>query len=253
MKINPHNYLITGATSGIGKALVNKLSEEKKGDNKIFLLSRSIDESLEKMVTDDHLAYYPATDLTTLHKLPNIIDAIDVFFPGQFVLIHCAGDFWEHLPFLEVSAETAANMMNSHYGTLYSVLQAVIPLFLKKGGGKIVTFSCNATSQNLPNMLPFTAAKAAVEASIKCIAHEFAAQNIVANAIGLSSLQTEKVRKSKPYGDYDHYINLSDICDTVLEVANFSNGLANGNIINCYEYSTSFYNKGYFERIKKNP
>lgn len=245
---NQNNYLITGATSGIGKAIINKLIDNK--DNKLFLTSRSSDSSLEQIVSKT-ITYHSEIDLRELHKRNDIIEKIDSFFDESFTIIHCAGDFWDHLPFLEVSTERASSMMESHYGTLYSTLQAALPLLIKKGGGKILTFSCNAVNYNFPNMLPFNAAKAAVEATIKCIAHEYAKHNIVANAIALSSLQTQKVKESKPNGDYEHYINLSDISDTVLEIANLTNHLANGNVINCYQYSESYYNSGYFQRIKQ--
>eukprot|EP01037_Dinobryon_pediforme_P010931 gene10931-11014_t len=57
-----------------------------------------------------------------------VLDEIDAFFAEPFVLIHSAGDFWDHVPFLSVDTKRAKDMMDSHYGTLYNVLQSVLPM-----------------------------------------------------------------------------------------------------------------------------
>jgi NADP-dependent 3-hydroxy acid dehydrogenase YdfG len=244
------SFLITGATSGLGKALAIKIAREYGDSCKMIMISRSFNKELDSL-RSDKIKYIPGIDLLDISPNDAVSKQIDAFFIEPFVLIHSAGDFWDHVPFLSVNTKRAKDMMDSHYGTLYNVLQSVLPIMVKKGGGKILTFSCNATVYNFPNMLPFTAAKAAVDATIKCIAHEYANRNIVANSIALSSLQTEQNKDSKPFGDYYNYLDLEEISQTVIEIADLSNNLANGNVINCYKYSDSYYNQGYFERIKQ--
>ncbi len=243
-----NNYLITGATSALGKALAGFIKTKYGKECKLFLVSRSHSNELESLV-DDNVVYHSGIDLLDIKLTDKVILDIDNFFEGNFTLIHSAGDFWLHLPFLDFETIKARNMMDSHYGTLYNVLQNVLPMMIKKGGGKILTFGCNATDYHFPNMLPFTAAKAAVDATIKCIAHEYANKNIVANSIALSSLKTPQNKDSKPFGDFEHYLDLQELSQTVIEIAELTNNLANGNVINCYKYSDSYYNEGYFHRI----
>ncbi len=242
------NYIITGATSSTGQVLAQLVTNDK--NSKLVLISRSLNETL-KSLENSNVKYFSGVDLFKFHDYNEIIRFIDSTFNEPFSLIHTAGDFWEHLPFLEVELDTAINMMNSHYGTLYAVCHALLPIMIKKGGGKIITYSCNATNYNFPNMLPFTAAKAAVEATIKCIAHEYSQHNIVANAIAISSLKTEANKRSKPYGDYEHYLSLEELGYTTLDLLNQRGKLMNGSVINCFEHSDSYYNQGYFQRIKQ--
>lgn len=242
------NYLITGATSALGKAIAVSLKELFRDEVKLFLVSRSHNQELQDLV-DSNIVYRSGIDLLEMDS--SLIEEINSFFDGNITLIHSAGDFWFHVPFLEFTTRNSKSMMDSHYGTLYNVLQNILPLMISKGGGKILTFGCNATDYHFPNMLPFTAAKAAVDATIKCIAHEYANRNIVANSIALSSLKTPQNKDSKPYGDFDHYLDLKELSSTVIEIAELSNNLANGNVINCYKYSDSYYNEGYFHRIKQ--
>lgn len=243
-----NNYLITGATSALGKALAAFIKNKYGKECKLFLVSRTHNNELESLV-DDNVVYHSGIDLLDIKPTDKVIQEIDKFFDNNFTLIHSAGDFWLHLSFLEFETIKARNMMDSHYGTLYNVLQNVLPMMIKKGGGKILTFGCNATDYHFPNMLPFTAAKAAVDATIKCIAHEYANKNIVANSIALSSLKTSQNKESKPFGDFEHYLDLQELSQTVIEIAELTNNLANGNVINCYKYSDSYYNEGYFHRI----
>ena len=249
---NTKNYLITGATSALGRALVENLINKFETGLKLFIVSRSHNDELENVSNGKNIVYRSGIDLLELSQNSSVVAEIDLFFDEPFKLVHSAGDFWLHLPFLEFDTTKARKMMDSHYGTLYNVLQCVLPVMISKGGGKVLTFSCNATDYHFPNMLPFTAAKAAVDAAIKCTAHEFADRGIVANSLALSSLKTPQNKHSKPFGDFDHYLDLHELSQTVIEIAEFSNNLANGNVINCYKYSDSYYNEGYFQRIKQN-
>lgn len=243
------NYLITGATSSLGKHLANHIVQHEK-DYKLFLVSRSQDNELERLCSKN-VKYAYNVDLLKVNDKSEVVVEIGNFFQSSFNIIHSAGDFWFHLPFLEFDTNAAINMMNSHYGTFYNVLQIFLPHLIKNKGGKILTFSCNATDFHFPNMLPFTAAKAAIDATVKCIANEHSKDGIVINSIALSSLKTEQNKGSKPYGDYDNYLDLDDLSNKVLEVLNMQGEYLNGNILKCFNYSESYYNEGYFQRIQQ--
>lgn len=242
------NFLITGATSEIGHHLAKDLVKNHN-NVRLLLASRKYNADLDGLQSD-FVKYLHGMDLLMPENCAHISQECEATFDGPFSIVHSVGDFWDHVPFPEIDAINAQHMMNSHYITLYGLLQALIPLLIKNGGGKILAFSCNSVRHNYPYMVPFTAAKAAVEALIKCIAHEYAKYGIVANALALSSVQTEAVRQSKPHGDFDHYIHIDSLTNTILDVLS-SNTMINGNIINCYTYSESFYNSGYFQRIKQ--
>jgi 3-oxoacyl-[acyl-carrier protein] reductase len=244
---NQKSFVITGANSHIGKGIISYLLKE--GNVNLLLTSRSHDSDLENLVSEN-VSYYPGLDLLDQSKLLDLQSYADKQFDGPFNLVHSVGFFWYHVPFSEVSMKNAKEMMDSHYTTLYGTCQSLLPIMIKKGGGRIIAFSCNSVNFHFPFMAAFTSAKAAVESLIKCIAHEYAQNNIVANSLALSSMQTEVVKASKPFGDYEHYIPISDLCITISELLSMKSDIVNGNTINCYKYSESYYNQGYFQRIK---
>ena len=139
---------------------------------------------------------------------------------------------------------------NSHYATVYCAGKIVLPHMKKLGGGRFMTFSCNSVRYLYPNMAPFCSAKAAVEALTQCIAHEYAEFGVSANCFRLSSLKTPEVVDSKPHGDSEHYMEVSEITNVIRNFSENMNIFLNGSIIELYEFSKSFYNKGYFERIR---
>lgn len=250
MKNSGQNYLITGATSALGKKLANTIVRRYGQNVKLMMLSRSYSKDLDELKSDS-ICYIHGIDLTNLVMGDEVAKKCEEFFEGPFSLIHCAGDFWTHVPFLTFSTDNARKMMDSHYVTLYAVLQSVLPVMIKRNGGKVIAFSFNSMNDNFPHILPYNAAKAAVEATVKCIAHEYAKDNIIANLLALASFKTEASKKSRPFGDFDNYLELSEISETVLDVVNLSNSLITASVINCYKYSDSYYNQGYFERIRK--
>jgi len=241
------NIVIAGATSALGMNLAKTLA--KNPANKLILLSRTFNETLQNLC-NENINYLSGIDLTLLRKDDEIAKKCEAFFDGPFSLIHCAGDFWTHVSFLNFSPEQAKRMMESHYLTLYATLQSLLPVMIGKRGGKILAFSFNSQDDNFPFILPFNAAKAAVEATIKCIGHEYAQHGIAANVLSLASFKTEASRKSRPFGDFENYLELSEISQTVLDVLDMNGNLVNASVINCYKYSETYYNQGYFERIK---
>lgn len=239
MKIN--NFIITGANSDIGKALLAKLSINK--DNKIIAVSRSkISPSLsENIVCIDNI------DLNSEKDLVIISEKVNTLFSDKFIFIHSVGNFWHHKTMTNTEYEEATNMMDSHYNTLYGCIKYLLPVFKKVEGGKIIAFSCNSVGFNYPEMAAFTSAKAAVETLIKCTANENSKFGVIANGIALSTIKTEKVINSKLKKYHSQYITEEELLEVVDNLINAS-PLINGNIIRILKYSEYFYNEGYFQR-----
>jgi len=239
------NIVITGAGSALGGALLKEILDST--DDKLITTSRR---RLSSAIVKDESRHIHLSgiDLTEIPSLTTLRDKVDAFFDGEFDIIHSVGDFWLHVPFTEYNVESAKNMLLSHYITLYGVCNELIPLMMAKGGGHITAFSCNSVRHCYPHMAAFTSAKSAVETLIRCLANEYAQHGIIANAIALASLQTESVQKSKPFADFEHFMSVEKIAKAVLKINCEDLEYLNGNVINLFRYSESFFNKGYFER-----
>lgn len=245
------NYIIFGATSDLGQALVQLLS--KDANNKLMLVSRSEQEHLFKdILSDNVIKYIGGYDLTASSSIELVKSHIKSFFPENegFNVVMPVGSFWDHYPLEQVPYDEGIKISNSQYATVYSAALMTLPLLReRKRGGKFITFSCHSVRYLYPRMAPYCAGKAAVEALTQCIAHEYAQYGITANCLRLSSLYTEKVRASKPHGDSKHYMKLPKLAEIIRSLCESPNSYVNGSIMELYEYSDSFYGKGYLERI----
>lgn len=239
------SIILTGASSHLGQTLLKEIIT--KYDYKIITTSRSPDDLTFNIDSSRHM-HLNGINLTKEACLRKLRKTATSFIKDKFDIIHSVGNFWYHVPFSDYPIESAKAMMESHYLTLYGVCSEMLPLMIENGGGHIIAFSCNSVRYNYPNMAAFTSAKAAVETFIKCLANEYSKYNIVANVMALASLQTDTVKKSKPYGDFDNFMSLKKVAKTILKINDEELSYLNGNIINLFKHSDSFYNVGYLER-----
>lgn len=234
------NYVITGGNSEIGRALADYLTQQ---NHEVLLISRS-----QKPISEKSDNWLDGIDLTKEKDLIKFQNFIEMHFCSPFTIIHSVGDFWAHKSITNTRFEEAISLIHSHYITLYGVIKYVVPIMQKLGGGKIVAFSCNSVKYNYPDMAAFTSAKAAVECLIKCVANEQSKYNITANAIALPSIKTKSVIKTKPEEFHKNYPTLEELTECIEKALESISPLINGNVINLFKYSDSFYHKGYYER-----
>ena len=234
------NYVITGGNSEIGQALAEYLI---KRNHEVLLVSRSL-----KPKDETSYDWIDGIDLTNEDDLMKLQNFIRNRFCVPFTLIHSVGDFWAHKSITNTRFDEAISQINSHYVTLYGTIKFVVPIMQAVGGGKIIAFSCNSVRYNYPDMAAFTSAKAAVECLIKCVANEQSKYNIIANAIALPSIKTKNVMKTKPEEFHKNYPTLDELTECIEKTIEGLSPLINGNVINLFKYSDSFYHKGYYER-----
>lgn len=241
------DILITGISSDIGRTVVAALARDA-GVHILGTMRRTRPGRLRfaKCVT-----VLDQCDLTQAACCERLACAAEKRFRGPFGFVHCVGDFWDHVPFLEYDTESAEKMFSSHVITFYNALRAIVPLMVRNGGGSTISFSCNSTRYSYPWMTAFTASKSATDSMVRSLANEHAGQGLRFNSLVLSSVQTEKVRKSKPHGDFAHFIRATDLVPVIRFLMSEEGRLVNGNNINMFEYSAEFYSSGYFERVAK--
>ena len=240
MKSN--SYVITGASSYLGKALVDFYC---KTGNKVILTSRSFCNDLDKF-QDENTLYLPSLNLVDGNDLKFLCKEVSKFFPkDKFHVINCVGFFPGYKLIEEMTIEEAIKVLESNVLTVFGVANQLIPLMRERGGGHFIGFSMHTSYQHYPYMALFSAAKNALESLIKCISNENLKYKIYANVISLATLLTETEKRIKPYGDYDNWLKTEEVCEIVYNLINDSNGLVNGSIIHAYKYSKTFFEESY--------
>ncbi len=235
------NYLIIGGNSDIGFGLAKYLIES---NHNVVVVTRS----KCKHAIIDCLKLIEGIDLLNEECLRKLCIEVENLFETNFNIIHSVGDFWFHKSMEDTKISEANNLIQSHYSTLFNVIKYLVPIQIKKGGGKLIAFSCNSVKYNYPYMAAFTSAKSAVECLVKCSANEFSNRNIIINAFALPSIFTEKVANSKPENFANKFITLNELCSTIVNMIENLSIFTNGNVIALFKYDDNFYKKGYLER-----
>ena len=215
-----------------------------------MLVSRSRTDLFKDILSDDVIEF-SGYDLTNSSCIEPLKKMQMLFLMGRLMLLLQPVFFGITFPFEEIPFDEAIEITRSHYATVHCSALITLPLLRERRGGKLITFSCNSVRHAYPRMSSFTVGKAAVETLTQCLAHEYAQYKITANCLRLASIATKDVIDSKPYGDSEHYLKVEELANIICSLCESPNTYINGSILELYEYSPSFYGKGYLERIRK--
>lgn len=174
------NYLIVGASSGIGFATASLLKVE---GNNIYTVSRNESE-----------------DLKTLQTTFTRFDAINDSFPENFLpeilhgVVYCPGSI-NLKPFHRLSLDDFKSDLEINFFGAIKTIQAALPALKKANGSSIVLFSTVASQLGMPFHASVAAAKSAVEGLGKSLAAEYASNGIRVNIIAPSLTNTPLAEK----------------------------------------------------------
>jgi NAD(P)-dependent dehydrogenase (short-subunit alcohol dehydrogenase family) len=182
--------IITGASSGIGKALAHYFLT--KGDNVVINSSTAskLKQTYDELGGGDNLAFGPGDIRNKAVGELLVKTAVDRFGTAD-VLINNAGIF-EPRPFLVVDEAYLDKFLNTNLKGTYFTTQAVIPQMLKQKDGVVINIGTPIVGHALGGV-PVTAAmasKGAIHALTLQLAAEFGAQNIRTNTVAPGVIRT---------------------------------------------------------------
>jgi NAD(P)-dependent dehydrogenase (short-subunit alcohol dehydrogenase family) len=193
MNLQGRGVVITGANQGLGKVIARACVRE--GAN-VFLCARDRDllESTRAELCADassgQLILAHAADVSRPEDVSSLIQSAADLLPSLNGLVNNAGIYgpigrvedvdWEHW-----RQAIEINLM----GTVM-LCRAVLPLFRRNGGGKIVNLSGGGATAPLPRFSAYAASKAAVVRFTETLAIETRGTGIDVNAIAPGPLNT---------------------------------------------------------------
>ncbi len=172
------NYLIIGASSGIGEATASKL---KSAGHNVFSASRT----QPTVLVDGHTAF-DATNLTDVNfdTLPDVLDGI-VYAAGTINL----------KPFNRLKQEDFLRDLQINVLGAITVIQENLKRLKAAEAASVVLFSTVAVQTGMSFHSSVSVAKGAIEGLTKSLAAELAAANIRVNAIAPSLTDTPLAEK----------------------------------------------------------
>jgi len=179
--------IITGASSGIGRAMSQALAEL---GCKVVLAARSAEKlnDLALEIGPDALAI--STDLTSDADIKAMIEKTIAHFGGVDILYECAGVFATG-PFAEADPDHISQILDVNVRGVMLAAHAVLPHMRKRGTGDILVVGSIAGVSELRDEATYSASKYAVQTFVRILRRQVAADGVRVGIICPGTVATE--------------------------------------------------------------
>ena len=203
--------LITGSSRGIGRAIALRLAKDGfsvilhgiKESEKLTAVKTEI----EEMGGSATVETADLTDLAATAALASRMGEVDVLILNASVQYR--------RPWQEITPEEGTAQLNCNFLSSLILMQAAAPHMQKKGWGRIVTVGSVQEAKPHPDMLVYSASKAAQANAVRSLSLQLAKDGVTVNNVSPGVIYTdrnvealsdpdyaEKVRASIPVGFY---------------------------------------------------
>lgn len=192
--------VITGASTGIGRALALQLARESKAQ--LLLNARGV-EDLERTAEDVHKAGGKAAcvsgDVSDAEVCSKILSSCKSEFGGIDILVNNAG-LTRGGPMKDLKIEDWRYVFEVNFFAALGLTYGVLPTFLEQGYGKIVNVASVAGKISLPGTVCYASSKFALTGFSEGMAAEFAGKiDVITVCPGW--VRTEFFKRNKTAGD----------------------------------------------------
>lgn len=202
--------LVTGANSGIGFAVVTRLLAE---GHKVIAHIRENLGDLEGIQDDNQLEIVRA-DLSDLESVSQMTS--DPKVQGVDILVNNAGTYCFRDDFESIVVKDVEHLLRVNVIAPMVLCQAVIPIMIERGWGRIVNVSSVSVSHGgAARSIDYTFSKSALESMTWTLSKSLAPKNVLVNAIrvGVTDTKFHQLNSTKSLEDRIRTIPIGRMAD----------------------------------------
>jgi len=188
------NVLITGATGGIGSALIDAFYSKEynlfiSGTNKEKL------QSIKSKYTER--LEVCGCDLSKDAEIENLVIKAEEYYGSIDILVNNAGITKDNL-FLRISKEDWDQVIDINLNANFLITKLALKNMVKKRWGRIINISSDASKIGNPGQTNYVASKSAIEGFTRSLASEVASRNVTANCVSPGFINTNMLDNIEP-------------------------------------------------------
>lgn len=191
MRIKDKVAIVTGSTSGIGTSIATAYAEEGAS---VVVCGRRVE--LAKSIADDLVgrgltALAVRLDVTDADSIHALVDQVMREFGRIDILVNNSGisPVWKRAE--DTGKDVWDQILATNLTGTFLCSQAVGRVMMQQKGGRIINMTSVGGEVALPKLVAYCASKAGIIMLTKVLAAEWAAHNILVNAIGPAFVETD--------------------------------------------------------------
>jgi 3-oxoacyl-[acyl-carrier protein] reductase len=185
--------LVTGAGSGIGRAVAERLAGS--GEHRVVvndLREEAAQEVVDAIEESGGSAVAAPGDVSRPEDVRDIVAAVREAFGPPEILVNNAG-FLQQARFVDLTVEDWDRMIAVHLRGTFLCTKEALPDMLSRGRGVIVNVASQLGQIGGVELCHYSAAKAGIIGLTKSLAREVSAQGVRVNAVAPGPINTELV------------------------------------------------------------
>ena len=185
--------LITGASRGIGKAILESLNNEYfiVGTGTSESSVQSILENINSMNIDGNAFKLDLGDRDSIKDLTSLLDSKEIY---PDILINNAGITRDNI-MLRMKDDEWDNVIDVHLNGQYLLIKSFIKKMVKNRWGRIINISSTSAVLGNKGQANYAAAKAGIEAMSRSLARELGSRNINVNCVAPGFIETDMTKE----------------------------------------------------------
>jgi len=210
MSVTPLHILLTGASSGVGRALAVALAKQ---GHKLSLCGRNpakLAQSLA-LLPDDSAVFSAAFSVTE----PNCVELFCQQAQEQLgavdVLINCAGGNSSRNAALNPDWAAIEQMMQLNFYAPVHFMQQLVPAMQQRGAGTVLNVLSTVCLFSNPGIAAYSASKAALDSYSKVLRKELQGSGVKLLSVYPGGVDTEFRSSSRP-----DYLSADDVAQAIV-------------------------------------
>ena len=185
--------LITGASRGIGKAILQSFSNDffVVGTGTSEKSVQSILENINSLNLEGNSFKLDLGDRTSIKELTFLLDSQEIY---PDILINNAGITRDNI-MLRMKEDEWDNVIDVHLNGQYLLIKSFIKKMVKNRWGRIINISSTSAVLGNKGQANYAAAKAGIEAMSRSLARELGSRNINVNCVAPGFIETDMTKE----------------------------------------------------------